>query len=353
MNDAECAGSEVKSIFSSIFEYGDLRSKKENYLTAGLVFILQSLLESGSGYKEFGVGMLNYLLGDKVDFSFSSGEDIDIQAQRIYPESEGVRMIPDITIEPQDKKDKLVYIENKVSPLNDDGIDRLRRYRDTLDRKREGGIKTSLVLITPSGQEDHRRLADRQVSWLSVGKELEKLYYGLNQSESTKESMVMAYLIKSLKEFIEEEIMYVGRVEGEINKLEMYKLVTLLKIIEKACKDAGLMRLRLESELYHQKDDSWIGYRCNGGKYAVGVYVEDPRKVYLEIHEENEVREKFKDKEQVHKLFGPDADLWENRTILGVPLDLSNDFFALTQGEEQAGFIRKSIVEALQKMEQA
>jgi hypothetical protein len=355
VNGAGYGGPKVKNIFSSLFEWGNLKGRKEDYLTGGLVSVLQYVLESGSGYKEFGIDMLNSLLPAEVDFSFSSGEDIDIQAQRIYPESKGRRSIPDITVEPKDKKDKLVYIEDKVKLLNGEDIRRLKKYRNRLNEARRSGIKTGLVLITPSGKDDHRGLADRQISWLDVGKELEKLYYRLNQGEA-KESMVMAYLANSFKEFIEEEIMYVHRLEDEINKSEMYKLIALLKIIEKACKDAGLMRPQLASELYSERD-AWTGYLCDGKKYAVGVYVEDPLedplKVYFEIRQGNEVTEKFKDEEQVRKLFDPDAQLWEGNTILAVPLDLSDDFFALTKGEEQANKISQFIVAVLRKWEKS
>lgn len=213
----------------------------------------------------------------------------------------------------------LIYIEVKVnSPIDES---QLTRYLEAL---RQSGVKNiGLVLLTRfpetiSGLENQADFC--QTRWCEVADWLQAEQAGMRNS-------ISVYLTKQFVSFLGDRNIAMRQVTSELVP-GLTSLRSLLLMVGEALNKCGVK---------FKQNAAWdyIGYYCDGSKYWVGVYFDEPDCLCFETNEFNLASDAL----QRTDIGGKFEDHWEGggRKKWTDHLDMTpspGDFFVLSSGEQ-------------------
>jgi len=347
------------NIFSSLFKWGDSTKKPEDYYTKSLSLVLSHLLNSvREHYKIIALDILNSVFAIQLGFKFDIDENIVTKPHRITKKETTKRSdIPDITIKTENDK-KLILVEIKVdSRVDKEACYRLKKYNKRLSENKKAKNK-GLILVTKFGDArvDSIIPPKQQISWFTLSGVMRNACEKLQRSESTQSATT--YLLETFCEFLKESDMTIEKVENNFDPTTLHNVSKLLRMLEVVCRDKELnfsKNPKFEANVDKQAEESWLGYSNRDCTYAIGIYATNPAECHFEIHEGDEIKRLFANKQEVKTKLHKDAELWEwDRGIaIAVKLDLGSRSFSGQDVSEavQASIVKNFIKEILEKWE--
>lgn len=227
----------------------------ENFLTESLAVVLEQLLILAP---EVGVRLVSRLTGGFIDLPLGDAGAIDIHTQ---VETGSGR--PDLEIS---TKDFLVWIEVKAeSPLR---AGQLEGYRVLLA---ESSIKqTRLVLLTqyPEVFQADETRPDLEIRWFEVADWLEN---DLPSVETANE--IAGFLARQFLDFLKERNMNLTQV-GKYMPEGIRAIASMLNMLYEAA-------IACKVTVQRGGSGDYIGLRLDGLKYLIGVFYDDPEKLWF------------------------------------------------------------------------
>jgi len=152
--------------------------------------------------------------------------------------------------------------------------------------------------------------------------------------------------------------MSLEKVNSQIDALSAHSMISMLAMLEAVCKELKLAK-KLSVGRAQYREESWLGYKCSGGKYSIGLWgdknTKKPIQLYFEIHEKDRIRRIFKSEEQVRNQFGDNAEFWEDEPAIGCKLNLKSAGFFEDESDEaeQTQIIKNFVKQTLKKWSEA
>lgn len=284
--------------------------REEEYFSASLGILLKEI-------PELTPFLIGKILGIDIEI-----EDYEVELEHPFPDGRIDIAIKSLPLE--------VYIENKISA--DLGETQLERYYNYIHQISN---KSKLILLSRDLIEDASiKYVDKYIFWSELFTLIESFYKNHHNYIETKEGGKI-YLLSQFLDFLREENMSNEKVSWEYAS-GLKSFLNLLNMIQSVLSE---LKREKHLDLFGMKSigKDYAGFYINDKKFWIGIYYNEPEKLYFEILKD--FREKYKEEtfQDLDKSPGEPSYIY----------DFQKEYFLAFSKEEQKkaiyDFIRSSL----------